>query len=149
MLMLQPDTKVVKLMKWSKKVQYFPLKQQKMETLKFYLKYNASENVFSYFPQMVLYVDQVFCFPLRCFVKLYRATWYVTADHLTALIRAGRRWISLHSFTLVSKSKCSSGRTGQVTVSGSFVCGRRDFCSEYSDTKCILHVSCITTVHFF
>lgn len=47
MLMLQPDTKVVKLMKWSKKVQYFSLKQQKMEILKFYLKYNASENVLS------------------------------------------------------------------------------------------------------
>lgn len=63
MLTLQPDTKVVKLMKWSKKVQYFPLKQQKMETLKFYLKYNASENVFSYFPQMVLY-----CMWIRYFV---------------------------------------------------------------------------------
>lgn len=125
--MLQLDTKVVKWMKWSKKVQYFPLKQQKMEILKFYLKYNTKKTLWSYLVCHSWSPDSI------------NPCWQ-TLD-LSAL--------PLHIFTLVSKSKCISGRTGQVTVSGSFVRGRRDFCSEYSETKCILHVSCTTTVHFF
>lgn len=70
----------------------------------------------------------------RYFVKLYKATWYATADHLTALIPVGGHWISLHccpagrSLWMFSEqsaaAECSSGRTSQPTVSVSVHMGQ-------------------------